>query len=229
MSEKGFGKSWIFCNVCQNVIHKTAGGNWEECRHDWRPNSPDAVLKNQTRELELFGTSERSLFESCARSYQSPIELFHLTELVRKVFRAAQKRVSTIVEIGSYHGGTAEFFERYFMPEKIICIDVNFEHWIAPEGIATKIEGNTFDAETLEAVKNTLGGVEVDFLFIDGDHSLAGARNDWGKYAPLVRKGGVIAFHDTGAISAVKTVFDEVEGERKVNIVSWQGIGIVIK
>lgn len=36
----------------------------------------------------------------------------------------------------------------------------------------------------------------IDFLFIDGDHRLAGVRRDYELYAPLVRKGGLIAFHD---------------------------------
>jgi predicted O-methyltransferase YrrM len=37
---------------------------------------------------------------------------------------------------------------------------------------------------------------EVDFLFLDGDHSYARAKQDWEWYAPLVRPGGIIALHD---------------------------------
>jgi predicted O-methyltransferase YrrM len=36
----------------------------------------------------------------------------------------------------------------------------------------------------------------VDFLFVDGDHSLEGVTRDYELYAPLVRPGGVVAFHD---------------------------------
>ncbi len=35
-----------------------------------------------------------------------------------------------------------------------------------------------------------------DLLFIDADHSEAGVRRDYEDYAPMVRSGGVIAFHD---------------------------------
>lgn len=35
-----------------------------------------------------------------------------------------------------------------------------------------------------------------DLLLIDADHSEAGVRRDYEDYAPLVRPGGVIAFHD---------------------------------
>ena len=227
MTEKGYLKSWRFCEECQNVVHKSGDGSWPACNHDWRPNSPAGVLSNQKKELELFGPSEQALFQLCARTYQSPIEIFYLVEFIRKYAKGSPIR--TIVEIGSYHGGTADFFDRYFMPEMLICIDLNFEHWTAPQDIAHRIEGDTRDARTLEDVKIYLNNEPVDFLFIDGDHSIDGARNDWEKYSPLVRNGGVIAFHDTGAIPAVRQVFEEVPGSVKINIVSYQGIGIVIK
>jgi len=37
---------------------------------------------------------------------------------------------------------------------------------------------------------------KVDFIFIDDDHSYEGIKNDFEMYSPLVRKGGIIAFHD---------------------------------
>jgi predicted O-methyltransferase YrrM len=37
---------------------------------------------------------------------------------------------------------------------------------------------------------------KVDFLFIDADHSYEGVKKDFEMYSPLVRKGGIIAFHD---------------------------------
>lgn len=35
-----------------------------------------------------------------------------------------------------------------------------------------------------------------ELLIIDGDHSDAGVRADWDRFAPLVAPGGMIAFHD---------------------------------
>jgi predicted O-methyltransferase YrrM len=57
------------------------------------------------------------------------------------------------------------------------------------------IEADSSKESTLEEVKNTING-EIDFLFIDGGHDKKDVRNDFEKYAPLVRKGGIIAFHD---------------------------------
>ena len=36
----------------------------------------------------------------------------------------------------------------------------------------------------------------IDFLFIDGDHQIQSALNDYLRWEPVVRKGGLIAFHD---------------------------------
>lgn len=37
---------------------------------------------------------------------------------------------------------------------------------------------------------------KIDFLFIDGDHSIKGCKEDYDLYSPKVVKGGYIAFHD---------------------------------
>lgn len=40
------------------------------------------------------------------------------------------------------------------------------------------------------------GTPKIDFLFIDGDHSYEGVEQDFEMYAPFVKKGGIICFHD---------------------------------
>ena len=40
-----------------------------------------------------------------------------------------------------------------------------------------------------------MDGRKLDFLFIDGDHRYEGVRRDFEMYGPLVRRGGIIAFH----------------------------------
>jgi predicted O-methyltransferase YrrM len=48
----------------------------------------------------------------------------------------------------------------------------------------------------LDKVKAALSGQELSYLFIDGDHTYEGVKQDFELYGPLVRKGGVIALHD---------------------------------
>ena len=67
------------------------------------------------------------------------------------------------------------------------------------------VEGVSKDAVKQAAKKNqnvlqkviaALAGRKVDFLFIDGDHTVGGVTADYNDYKEFVRPGGVIAFHD---------------------------------
>lgn len=49
-------------------------------------------------------------------------------------------------------------------------------------------------ATSNEAVKNWTK--PIDLLFIDGDHSYEGVKDDWENFSPFVKKGGWIYFHD---------------------------------
>lgn len=72
------------------------------------------------------------------------------------------------------------------------------------------IRGNSHDDDTLMKCAKLLCDYEIkkypdataiemeelDFLFIDGDHSYEGVKNDFEFYSQFVKKGGKIVFHD---------------------------------
>jgi predicted O-methyltransferase YrrM len=62
--------------------------------------------------------------------------------------------------------------------------------------IVTLLRSDSRDARTVAAVRAHFTSQEVDFLFIDGDHSYNGVRADFENFAPLVRPGGLVALHD---------------------------------
>jgi predicted O-methyltransferase YrrM len=59
----------------------------------------------------------------------------------------------------------------------------------------------------LASINEILQGYKLDFLFIDGDHSYEGVKKDFEMYSPLVRSGGLIAFHDITPCGPPKEVF----------------------
>lgn len=111
-----------------------------------------------------------------------------------------------VLEIGTQEGGTLyhwlrnapkgakvmniDIFQNMPNGEKLLAM---WQNWAGSEELYTHI-GKSQEPEALEKVKQFLG--EIDFLFIDGDHSYEGVKADFLTYGPLVRKGGVIAFHD---------------------------------
>lgn len=58
------------------------------------------------------------------------------------------------------------------------------------------LQADSHQSSTLERVKQQIGDHPIDFLFIDGDHTYEGVKQDFEMYSPLVRSGGIIAFHD---------------------------------
>ena len=114
-----------------------------------------------------------------------------------------------VLEIGSQNGGTLYYWLRDAPPGAVVVnIDIfqNMEpkdakifremwHTWAPFGITQHtLEGRSDDPAIFAQAVALLP--EIDFLFIDACHTYEGARYDFLKYGPLVRKGGVIAFHD---------------------------------
>lgn len=91
--------------------------------------------------------------------------------------------------------------------------------------------------KTIEWVANKLGDNLLDFIFIDGDHSYEGVKQDYYNYLPFVRKGGLIAFHDIKNTKrhieggcTVHKFWQELQGDKKEFIddsYDWGGIGVI--
>jgi cephalosporin hydroxylase len=171
------------------------------------------------------------LYESTQRIHQNYEEFWQFLEVI--LSEAPQR----ILEMGTAHGGTALIFQE--IGTRVISIDncgITGEipmEMFNPE-VTTFLTADTHDPDTLAQVKEMMP--EVDMLFIDGDHAYPGVLQDWEMYSPLVRPGGLIAFHDIAygrnrdpesAIKAGK-VFDEVRGDRRAQeIFVEHGIGIL--
>ena len=125
-----------------------------------------------------------------------------VTKLLDVVARIKPRRV---MEIGSQGGGNLFLLAKVAAPDaQILSVDLNFApaqmaaypSLAAPTQRLTCFKGDSSSPEMLRRVKEWLGGEQLDFLFIDGDHTLDGVTADYRTYAPLVAPGGVIAFHD---------------------------------
>jgi cephalosporin hydroxylase len=127
-----------------------------------------------------------------SRASQNPKELKALlTEL-------AKKPPKVILEIGVHKGYSLEVWHKAFPDAQIIGVE-NDPHELDPEAIGTAmiVDGDSHDEDTVYDVSNLLfRGEQVDFLFIDGDHTYEGVKKDFEMYKPLVKKGGFIGLHD---------------------------------
>lgn len=97
------------------------------------------------------------------------------------------------------------------------------------------IHRNSHALETYTEVARLLGDTKLDLLFVDGDHSYEGVKRDFEMYAPLVRSGGSVAFHDIvpsehhrGQGCHVGQFWSELTGDKRNYCLceEWGGIGV---
>ncbi len=125
-----------------------------------------------------------------------------ITGLLETMRRA---RPATVCEIGSALGGTSFLLARAAAPgATVVYVDQAFDaarkaalrRFAGPGQTVRCLQGSSTDPRIRAALQDAFGGRPLDFLFIDGDHHYEGVSADFAIYSPLVRRGGLIAFHD---------------------------------
>lgn len=181
--------------------------------------------KMQQDITHTYGEQEEPAIEKC------PVELLqNLDEL--QVFVSMYKSFApkTVLEIGSFYGGTLWYFMRYVKLETLTAVDLPIplsdsrhsdmissrELWprwkeeFMPKGTFNDVQGDSHSLEIVNRVWELHSGKDVDVLHIDGDHSYEGVKADYENYYSLVRPGGMIVFHDVVGLPEVKRFFEEI-------------------
>ena len=126
-----------------------------------------------------------------------------------KIF--VNNRPKTILEIGTASGGTTFLLTRLSDPNALILsLDLSARRTFR-EIFCNRfamynqkiffLQRDSHKLSTLEELKKLLKNRQIDVLFIDGDHSYEGVKKDFEMYSPLVKKNGIIAFHDIVKVS----------------------------
>ena len=160
-----------------------------------------------------FGKRPETLEEAIDYCVDRPVLMAQVrSEIVElgKLLLASAPKCS--FEIGTNYGGTLLLLCAVSPPQaKIISVDLPsgrfgggyprrktplFRRFPRAGQQLHLIRADSHSQETKERVLNILEGQQLDYLFLDGDHTYAGVQSDFEMYAPLVRSGGIVAFHD---------------------------------
>ena len=175
----------------------------------------------------------------------------HMGEIrpaVEWLLRHLGGRPARVLEIGTWHGGTASLWCELAM-ERVVSIDLpggpyggsdvkhpeernaKLREWYGERFVG--ILGDSHSSAVKEAAEAALGGA-ADVLFIDADHTYAGVAGDYRLYSPLVRPGGAVLFHDIGETAhmqgldiGVYRLWAELEGTKHAFVAGadWGGLG----
>jgi cephalosporin hydroxylase len=131
-------------------------------------------------------------------------------------------KVEKFVEIGSLYGWTLQHFIHYSVQgSKAVAIDLPVRRFVGSQDWRVEKQEHNYknvwpvwakekncklflipdesqNPQTLEKTKSIFNDEKIDFLFIDGNHMYTAVQKDYEMYGPLVRSGGIIAFHDIG-------------------------------
>jgi len=179
-------------------------------------------------------------------------EFFNLLDLIK------EKKPKVMMEIGTLKGGSLFFFSRSIAKNAfIISLDSfpdlknkNLKKYMTIKLLKKiplknqKFHLITNDSHSENAIRKVKYLLEdkIDFLFIDGDHSYEGVKKDFEIYSPLVKEGGIIAFHDIKQFMSrkdpnsnvgkfwgeIKNKYKHMEFVENKNQIDF-GIGVIIK
>ena len=175
-------------------------------------------------------------------------------EIARLLRILAKHKPKFVLEIGTAGGGTLFLLAKVSSPDALMIsmdlpagrLDVGYSELKAPfyKSFATNrqkiylIRGDSHASDTFIMVEKILCGNMLDFLLIDGDHTYEGVRKDFELYSRLVKKRGMVAFHDIVPgppenVGGVPRFWSEVKhGFRYVELVKdWEqgvcGLGVL--
>jgi predicted O-methyltransferase YrrM len=145
-------------------------------------------------------------FYKSIRPMQSQFEIGELYQAVR------ERRPKVVLEIGTCHGGTLYLWCQAADPNAtIISIDLPegdfgggypdcraqfYQSFATGAQAIHLLRADSHSTGTSGQIQKLLAGRTIDFLFIDGDHSYAGVKQDFELYSQLLSKDGLIALHD---------------------------------
>lgn len=216
------------------------------------------VFRNPTRtswQVKNYLQMNRTVYDLACETVSKRIALQRKWELIAYLNLVARLRPVTILEIGTYQGGNLRCMSAV-CPDKahFISLDlpggtfgggysaedaVRFKQQLKPNQSLDCLRMDSHSPEARDSVASILNGKKLDLLFIDGDHSEAGVREDFLNFAPFVRTGGLIAFHDIvphkvhascqvhAFWAQLKSVMNVVEIIDRDGFDDWGGIGVV--
>jgi predicted O-methyltransferase YrrM len=170
------------------------------------PQSIRSAVPNGVRDQPALRAAALALGLIPPRTMHSPAE----ADVLARLAGDAQK----VVELGVYEGSSAVAFCRAMTSGAELHL---IDPYVDESGWALPAHWSTFPVAARMAVwrvarqggprtrwhiarsqdvgRRWTGG-DVDLVFIDGDHSPEGCREDWDVWHPHVRAGGAVAFHD---------------------------------
>lgn len=171
--------------------------------------------------VELFGSGieQVEVPYGCINEYtgkQNQAELFIVNTIARHV------KADAIFEFGTFTGRTTYFLTFSSANTSVVTLDLppdtsgryieNVGYYFKGTGRDDRIKQIFMDSKKFDPAPYKKS---MDLIFIDGDHSYEGVKNDTEKALEMLKPGGIILWHDYGASNDLGLVKFFVEFTQK--------------
>jgi len=210
---------------------------------------------NHNRRISTMTSEKLAELSIFYGAVQKNKELTQLVDLLKQ-----KPKLNNVLEIGSASGGTFWLWcQLASSTAQLTSIDLplgRFNNgrtyneklllgYKKPNQTVSLIRKNSHSPKTESKLCEVLNEKELDLLFIDGDHTYEGVKDDYNRYSKYVKNGGLIVLHDIAHHDQVKDCqVDKFWNELKqqhsvVEIIdpeyddrgwgSWGGLGVLVK
>lgn len=230
------------CNGCFNWS-RLDPGDWNWCpTHKGTARQFECTrsisAKEVIDEIEVYfnlGRAIKTVEVIVHESYQLGMVQNH-REIVDAAKFVRSLGIKNFMEIGTDQGGTFAIWSKVASEDGLkISLDLphgNFgrssydvvkrDDYLKSLGSNVHmIHGDSHSLEAKQRIAEILGDQKLDFLFIDGDHTYEGVKDDFEHYKRYVRPGGWVGFHDIkdtefhrSVNCRVDQLWAELEGEK---------------
>ena len=143
--------------------------------------------------------------------YRSIRPLQRRSELLALLKQIDPAKIESVLEIGTAWGGTLYSWCRYFQNlSNGVSVDLpggafgggypetrkQLYEEFATDAELSFVRANSHSKDTFETVREALPNDGVDFVFIDGDHTYEGIKQDFEDYTSLLSTNGIVVLHD---------------------------------
>jgi predicted O-methyltransferase YrrM len=150
---------------------------------------------------------------------QNPKEMANLIILLQH----RNIEIENYLEIGCAAGGLTYVIDHFFKPKRIVLVDdeKHIRHKLSQTVLKDisyqKIVGDSQSESTRLQLFNL--DLRFDIIFVDGDHSYKGVKKDTINYLPLLKKRGLIIFHDVAEKTCgIKKWVDEMVLDERIDL-----------
>jgi cephalosporin hydroxylase len=208
----------IGCTGCFNQIRLDAG-DWNWCpvlkdtdrRFECTKSISGSYVIEKIEEFSKTYCSDNKAIDAVKTAYDlGMIQVYEEIYGASKFVESLQ--IKNFMEIGTDQGGTFLIWSKLATDGIRISVDLPYGIYGTEEGkfdVALRdnylaslgnnvhmIHGSSHDKTIKKKVSSILGNEKLDFLFIDGDHTYEGVKQDYEMYKEFVKPGGWIGFHD---------------------------------